>query len=105
MFNDHCKWFLGASSILVIFPSTSLGSKICTFLKIDFREEGGVREKRTLICCSTYLCIHWLIPICALTRDQTHNLGVLGQCSNQLSYLARAECIHVRVKCVAAFLN
>ena len=48
MFNDHCKWFLGASSILVIFPSTSLGSKICTFLKIDFREEGGgEREKNT----------------------------------------------------------
>ena len=30
------------------------------------------------MCCSTYLCIHWLILVCALTGDQTHNLGVLG---------------------------
>ena len=29
--------------------------------------------------------------ICSLTRDQTHNLGVLGQQSNQLSYPARAS--------------
>ena len=44
-----------------------------------------------LVCCSTYLCIHWLIFVCALTRDQTHNLGILRWGSNQLDYLARAE--------------
>ena len=48
------------------------------------------RERETLICCYPYLCIHWLILVCALTRDQTCNLGILGQCSNQLSYLAGA---------------
>ena len=42
-----------------------------------------------MIYCSTYLCIHWLILVCALTRDQTHNLGVSVQCYNQLSYSAR----------------
>ena len=42
-----------------------------------------------LVCCSTYLCIHWLILTCTLTGDQTYNLGILVQCSNQLScYLA-----------------
>ena len=40
---------------------------------------------------STYLCIHWLILEYARTVDRTHNLGVLGQCSNQLSYPARAR--------------
>ena len=47
--------------------------------------------RKTSICCPTYLCIHWLLLVCALTRDQTHNLGVLGQCSNQLSCLTRAK--------------
>lgn len=37
-----------------------------------------------------HVCIHWLILVCAPTRDWTHSLGVLGQHSNQLSYLARA---------------
>ena len=36
---------------------------------------GGERQRETLICCSTYFCIHWLILVCALTRDQTLNLG------------------------------
>lgn len=53
-----------------------------------FREEGWVKE--TSICCSTHLCIHRLILVCALTGDWTHNVGVLGWCSNQLSYPARA---------------
>ena len=51
---------------------------------------GGDREKETLIYCSTYLCISWLILVCALTGDGTCNLGVGGQHSNELSYLARA---------------
>ena len=37
------------------------------------------------------LRIHWLILLCSLIRDQTHNLGTSGWCSNQLSYPARAE--------------
>ena len=47
--------------------------------------------RKILICSSTYLCIYWLILVCALTGDWTHNLGVLGWCSNQLSYPARAS--------------
>ena len=42
-------------------------------------------ERETLMCCSTYLCIH-----CVLAGDPTYNLGVLGWCSNQMSYPARA---------------
>lgn len=38
-----------------------------------FREGGGERESS--ICCSTYLCIHWLILTCTLARDGTHNLS------------------------------
>lgn len=34
--------------------------------------------------------IHWLRLMWALTGDQTHNLGVPGGCSHQLSYAARA---------------
>ena len=48
------------------------------------------REKETSVCCSIYWFIHWLILLCALTRNWTSNLGVSGQCSNQLSYWARA---------------
>ena len=34
-----------------------------------------------MICCFTYLCIHWLILVCALPRGEL--------CSNQLTYPAR----------------
>ena len=56
-------------------------------------EWGRERERDTerSICCSTYLCIHWLILICSLTGDQTCNLGVSRQCSNQLSYPVRSR--------------
>ena len=50
-----------------------------------------------MICCSTYLCIHWLILVCALTGDPTCNLDIWGQHANQLSYLTRA--------CAEFFLN
>ena len=50
------------------------------------REEGRERS----ICCSTYLCILWLILICALTGGQTCKLGISGQHSNQLSNPTRA---------------
>ena len=52
-------------------------------------ERGG---GETSICCSSYyLCIYWLILVCALIRDQTCNFGTQGQCSNQLNYPARAS--------------
>ena len=53
------------------------------------------RETLILICFSTYLCIHWLILVCALTGDRTHNLGISEWCSNQLSYLSKA-CVITR---------
>ena len=49
---------------------------------------GGARErerKRKICLLSTYLCIHWLILTCALTRDQTYNFGVSSGHSNWLS--------------------
>ena len=59
----------------------------------------------TSICCSTYLCIHWLILVCApTTKDQTHNLGISGQCSNQLSYKARARLVHFKSSELNVFL-
>ena len=58
---------------------------IINVLLIDWFE----RERERLICCSTSLCIHRLLSVCALTGDQTHNLGVSGWCSNPLSYPAR----------------
>ena len=64
------------------------------FLLIDLSK----REKGTLICCSTYLYIHWLILICALTGDQTHNLGVLGQHSNQLNHPDRKNHVTILIK-------
>ena len=54
-----------------------------------------INLRETLICCSTYLCIHWFIGcfLCVswLTRDRTRNPGMLGWCSHQLSYLAGAK--------------
>ena len=38
------------------------------------------KEKKTLICCSTYLSL-----VGALTGDRTHNLGALGPHCNRLS--------------------
>ena len=56
-------------------------------------ERGGwgerVCEWERELCCFTYLYILWLILVCALMWDRTSNLGVLGRCSNQLSYPAR----------------
>ena len=61
------------------------------FFFIDCKE----REKKRSSCCSIYLCTHWLLFICALTRDQTHNLGLSGQHSNQQSYPARVMYFHI----------
>lgn len=40
------------------------------FCLIDLRE----RERERPICCSSYLCIDWLIPVCALTGNRTATL-------------------------------
>ena len=58
---------------------------------------GGVWRERQNICCSTDPWIHWLILVCALTRDQTHNLCLWGQCPNPLSSPVRA--------CLSSLLN
>ena len=57
---------------------------------IDFRERGKEGERK-IDCCSTYLHIHWLIFLYALTRGWTHDLGIWGQHFNQLSYPARTD--------------
>ena len=54
------------------------------------RRERERDRERTSICCLTYLCIHWLILACTLTRDQTDDRGDWNN-TNQLSYLARAR--------------
>ena len=54
---------------------------------IDFRERQKEREREGER--DTDLLVHWLILMCVLTKDGTGNFGVPGQCSNQLSYLAR----------------
>lgn len=46
------------------------------------------RGRETIMCCSTYLCAHWLLFPCALISNRTYNLGVLAQCCNQPSHLA-----------------
>ena len=59
------------------------------YLLIDFWE-----REREDIFLFFYLFIHSLVApcilICDLTGDWTHNLGLSGWCSNQLSYLAKA---------------
>ena len=74
-----------------------IGPPSCTCKKFFFNllilERGQERERKTLICCSTYLCIHWLTLVCTLTGDQTHNLGLLGRCSNQLTELPGQGCL------------
>ena len=53
-------------------------------LKLDLRAGEEERE----ICCSTYICIHSLLLACAPTGQQSHNLGIPGGCSKQLSCLS-----------------
>ena len=48
------------------------------YLLILDRRRERERDRETSICCSTGLCVHWLILVCALTGDRTPNLGVSG---------------------------
>lgn len=47
-------------------------------LKFLFIYWGGGREREPWVCCSTYLCIRWLLLGCALTQAQTRRLGGAG---------------------------
>ena len=83
-------------SLLILLWTLFNTKLLFLFLLTDFLErEGsggggeGEREREPWICCSTYLCIYWLLLVCALTGDQTSNLGISGQRSNQLSYPAK----------------
>ena len=42
------------------------------------RERERERERERNINLSTYLCIHWFLLECTLTKDQTHSLGISG---------------------------
>ena len=64
------RWFTNLHLSLLFFKKKIL---------IDLRE--------TSICCPTYWCIHWLILVCALTENWTHNLGGSRQHSDQLCHL------------------
>ena len=81
---------LSSSGVPILFSYKVLS--FLGFFKNSYLFEGEREERRerNIDCCSTYGCSHWFILVCALTGDQTHNLGVLGWHSNQLSYLARA---------------
>ena len=81
-----------ASIYFVCFAVLPLVYFFKFYLLILEREEGGGKRQRERerICCSTYLCIHWLFLVCALSRDGTLHFGVSGWRSNQLSYLAGA---------------
>ena len=51
------------------------------------REREGEGER--WLCCPCYLCIHWSLLVCVLTRALTHNLGLLEPHCNQLTYLVK----------------
>ena len=60
------------------------------FTLLFFKTVYWGERQRNITLLFTYLCVHWLIFVCALTGDQTCNLGVTDWHSNQLSHLARA---------------
>lgn len=75
---------------------TILGNKQKLLTDLKKSAGGGERgrqrgERHALIGCSIHLCICWLLLVCAPTRDQTHDPGIWGRCSNQPSCPARAE--------------
>ena len=74
------------------FPLIYISSSSMYSLTICYWVLGGfihLREihRQTSICCFTYLCIHWLILVGALTRGSRCNRRLSNA---QLSYPARA---------------
>ena len=53
--------------------ASRLSQLLYSLIDFFFTERGRgrerERERETLICCSPYLYIHWLLLICALTGD------------------------------------
>ena len=67
-------------------------NKICRNFFLNFIYWFWGDSERNSDLCSTYLCIHSLILICALDGgSDSHNLGISEWCSNQLSHLARTR--------------
>ena len=93
------------SIIEYILENIKMTPVVCLFSIIIFQahlqkylleiEQKGERE--ISICCSTYSCILQLFLLCALTGNQSHNLGTLGLCSKQVHNLARAT--EILLKC------
>ena len=67
------NFFLFLSFVLFFFFLSLL---FLSFFLVSFFLSWLERKIETLICCSTYLCIHWLILVCALSGDRTRNLGI-----------------------------
>ena len=70
-----------------------------TFVFIDLERRGGregwkeeERKRERNINLLFHLHTHWLILVCALTLELTHNLGESRQCSNHLSYPGQHAC-------------
>ena len=61
------------------------------------RERDRERERETSICCSTYLCIHWLILICPLTGTEPTTL--VYQDNAPTNWTTRPGCV-----CVCLYL-
>lgn len=83
---SNSLWRVLVNHTLVIMYFFSLNTHIHTHTLIDLRgrrrREGGERE--TLHCGPTFVCIHWLFSVCALTGERTRHSGVPGWRSNQL---------------------
>ena len=56
-----------------------------------------MRESETSTRCSIYLCIHWLLLLSAMARENPVSLGLSGRHSKQLSYPARAVTISLDI--------
>lgn len=56
-----------------LFVVLSFSDRVAFFYVYFFILEGGERE--TLIWFSTYLCLHWLFLVCAMTGDEPATLA------------------------------
>lgn len=74
--------------IMPLFFTPNFSSDVNSIFIEFSTEEWEKREKETLICCSSYLCIRWLILVCTLARNQTQNLGVMFTLKPLMSMLS-----------------